>query len=915
MRWWARQGGRRLAEEQSLRIVFFVCSMLFVLVTGWAVWNEEATRRPWKEYQLEFNRLEYQQASRDLAGETSKFATPEVQAAFTKLQGDLKVARSRLAGADYAKAQQVLAQRRAEYDDLNTKAQFIKSELDEALYWVDHAVYQKQDTTGPRAKVARIEKQLHDVTPKVDMLSARMEQAQAELKRFQTDVDTVEAKSEELTGPVAALERRLASIKGRSPEVKQVVVEGLAINEFKEPILTVDRCTTCHLGIDRQGFEQAKQPFRAHPHREVLFGNHPLTRFGCTSCHQGQGPALEVEAAHGEAHHWERPLLRGDFVQAGCRKCHSEEKELPLAPIYSQGRQMVEELGCFGCHNLPGFEKLQKVGPDLTRIANKVDPSWLFRWIKDPKGYLPKTRMPNFGLSDEDASSIAAYLLSASQPLPELRGAFKAGASVERGREIVSRVGCLGCHRISGMEAPAQPTAPLPAVPSSPSAGVSQPTEGEPDKQERAGAEKEEKPGPAVRPEKGRLMAPPPLPENQDFAPDLSRIAGKVKADWLFSWLKNPKHFRPTTRMPSLRLSDEEARVVTAFLMTLGTKRPIGGLEEQIKKADRIAAGEHLIRKRGCFGCHDIKGFETSEKIAPDLSNFAQKRLLELFFGEAVQVKQTWEDYTFWKLKNPKIYATERVEQLMPNFGFTDDQAKTLRVFLKSLNTQRVQPQLQRSLSDEELALQNGRTLVKRYNCNGCHVIEGQGGAIAAFYADKTRIPPPLEVGTMHEGEKVQATWLYQFLGRPTPVRPWLDVRMPTFGLSIEEATALASYFAVMGKQRFPYEYVLADEPAAELVRAGRLLMSKDYFDCFTCHQQGEKKPEGPPDSWAPDLSLAKRRLRPPWIAKWLKDPQKVQPGVKMPSFFPGGPEDILDGKEDRQIQAITEYLMRLGGG
>ncbi|MCZ7627010.1 MAG: hypothetical protein M5R38_15695 [Candidatus Methylomirabilis sp.] len=60
-------------------------------------------------------------------------------------------------------------------------------------------------------------------------------------------------------------------------------------------------------------------------------------------------------------------------------------------------------------------------------------------------------------------------------------------------------------------------------------------------------------------------------------------------------------------------------------------------------------------------------------------------------------------------------------------------------------------------------------------------------------------------------------------------------------------------------------------------------------------------------------MSLAKRRLRPVWIGKWLKDPQKIQPGTKMPSYFPGGPDDILKGNEDRQIQAITEYLMHLG--
>jgi mono/diheme cytochrome c family protein len=384
-------------------------------------------------------------------------------------------------------------------------------------------------------------------------------------------------------------------------------------------------------------------------------------------------------------------------------------------------------------------------------------------------------------------------------------------------------------------------------------------------------------------------------------------------ADWLFAWVKNPKHFRPTTRMPSLRLSDEEARAVTAFLITLGSRRPIPGIEQELKKGERIAAGERLVRKRGCFGCHDIKGFETAEKIAPDLSNFGHKRLLELFFGEAVQVKQTWEDFTFWKLKNPQIYATERVEQLMPNFGFSDEEIKTIRVFLKSLTTQRVQPQFVRALPDDERAIQDGRSLVLRYNCNGCHVIEGQGGAIAAFYADKTKIPPPLEVGALHEGEKVQATWLYQFLGRPTPLRPWLDVRMPTFGLSIEEATTLTRYFAVMGGQQIPYEYVALHDPPADHVKAGRLLMSKDYFDCFSCHQQGDRKPEGPPEGWAPDLALARRRLRPTWIARWLKDPQRIQPGTKMPSFYPGGPEDILGGKDDRQIQAITDYLMQLG--
>jgi cytochrome c1 len=895
MRWWRRRE-RKLAEEQSLRMVFFVSSMLFVLVTGWAIWNEAATRRPWKQFQLEFNRLEYQQVSEQLEKERTVFAGPEVQAAVAKLRAELASAQERLAGPEYTKAERALARVQREHEDANLRSQFIKSELDEALYWVEHAVYQQRDTTKPKAAVEQLERRLHEMAPRVEALARSLEEAEAEVKRFRADVDAIEAKLEELAAPVAVLERRLSAIRSRAPEIKQVVIHGLAVNEFKEPILTVDRCMTCHLGIDRAEFENAPQPYRTHPHREMLFGKHPLTQFGCTSCHQGQGPAIEVDDAHGEVKYWDFPMLRGDVVQASCRTCHVDEKAIALAPVYSRGRDMVEDLGCFGCHNLPGFEKTPKVGPDLTRIAQKVDASWLVRWVKDPKAYLPKTKMPSFGLSDEDALNVTAYLLSASQAMPELRGAHRGGGSVERGREIVSAVGCLGCHRIAELQARA--ASPVAAAAD---AGAAAPPGGP------------VVPVPSRNGKRGALLGPPAPPEDWDHAPDLTRIASKVDAAWLFAWVKNPKHFRPTTRMPDLRLSDEEARAVTAYLMTLGEKQRIPGIDEEVKKAARIAAGERLVRKRGCFGCHDIKGFETAEKIAPDLSNFGHKRLLELFFGEAVQVKQTWEDFTFWKLKDPQIYATERVEQLMPNFGFTDEQAKTLRVFLKSLSTDRVHPDFMRRLSDEHRAIQEGRSLVKRYNCNGCHVIEGQGGAIAAFYSDKAMAPPPLEVGALHQGEKVQATWLYQFLGRPTPLRPWLHVRMPTFDLPIEEATTLTSYFAALGGQRLPYEYVAIKDPPPENIRAGRLLMSKEYFDCFTCHQQGDKKPEGPPEGWAPDLALASRRLRPAWIARWLKDPQQIQPGTRMPAYYPGGPDDVLGGDDERQIQAITDYLMQLG--
>ncbi|MEK6716738.1 MAG: cytochrome c, partial [candidate division NC10 bacterium] len=284
-----------------------------------------------------------------------------------------------------------------------------------------------------------------------------------------------------------------------------------------------------------------------------------------------------------------------------------------------------------------------------------------------------------------------------------------------------------------------------------------------------------------------------------------------------------------------------------------------------------------------------------------------------LFFGEAVEVRQTWEDFVFWKLKNPQIYQTALAPQIMPNFGLTDEQIKAIRVFLKSQVDVPVPRAFERRLSDMEVAVQEGRRILQKYNCTGCHVIEAKGGDVATFYEAPQVAPPPLVAGHLQEGEKVQATWLYEWLARPTSLRPWLKVRMPTFPVTIDEATTLSKYFSALAGKGFPYEFVRVEEYSPELVEAGRKLASKDYFDCFSCHVQGSKLPEGPPEGWAPDLSLARRRLRPEWIVKWLKDPQKIQPGAKMPSFFPGGPDDILGGNEEQQIIALRDYIMSLG--
>ncbi len=196
-----------------------------------------------------------------------------------------------------------------------------------------------------------------------------------------------------------------------------------------------------------------------------------------------------------------------------------------------------------------------------------------------------------------------------------------------------------------------------------------------------------------------------------------------------------------------------------------------------------------------------------------------------------------------------------------------------------------------------------GRRLIVDLGCPACHEIKGHDTTIQAEAPDLT-----------YEGDKVRPEWLFAFLTRPHQLRPWLKGRMPGFRFTDEEALAVTQYvMSLKNPAIVPAASAPAGTSSADLLAAGARLVSKDYFDCLTCHQQGEKKPGGLPEEWAPDLAFARARLNPEWVIRWLQDPQKVQAGTKMPAYFPGGPEDILGGDEREQILALRAYLLSLG--
>ncbi|HJP17272.1 MAG: hypothetical protein CMD96_03615 [Gammaproteobacteria bacterium] len=286
-------------------------------------------------------------------------------------------------------------------------------------------------------------------------------------------------------------------IRNKPHEIKQVIVKDLD---------RVDRCTTCHLGIDNPDFKNAPQPFRTHKDYQL----HPLDKFGCTICHAGQGRATTKEEAHGRVKYWEAPMIPLNYIQSACGKCHLTE-EVPGAPSLSNGRKLFKEFDCFGCHRIGNVGG--NVGPELThegRYGHR-DPDWLFRHFKDPEAVSPDTVMPDFDFTDEQAQDLTMYMLSLTDE--KIAGFFSAKAmipDISTGRGLFQEKGCIGCHSIAG--------------------------------------------------------------KGGKIGPDLANVGARRDAQWIFDHFKNPKEVSPDTIMPKFGFTDDEARALTLFVLSLTEK-------------------------------------------------------------------------------------------------------------------------------------------------------------------------------------------------------------------------------------------------------------------------------------------------------------------------------------------------------
>ncbi len=753
-------------NQKTLNVVFAASSVL--LLASVIVMMKQDQADEWKVYQRTNFKLDATVRKADLSIiESAEFKQQQAALEAQVEEAARALEERRKTDADLFAEQESLQRK---VDALEIELKFKNSDRDEARAQYDLAVRDAlpADQFQARFDAYRAKQDLSDAT-RVDLDAAKAALAikNNDVKAITADYDALVAEREKLNFEA---ERVRAAVEKIEPSNlvsswKRAMMELPVIDGFNSHLRIVqdwmprlsqtlgmaeiarfDRCRSCHQNIDRTSGtggpafpaghpttanvedwvkeDKFPQPYSTHPNTALFCtasSPHPVAKFGCTICHDGQGSGTSFGNAehtpndphiahewHGEYgfhpnHFWEYPMQPSRFAESTCIKCHHSVTELGVNPEFGasapkvfKGYQLIQKYGCYGCHEMYGFDagvaigpdmrlepqteeeatriaadptqvagKMRKVGPSLRHIASKTTASWIEYWTEIPQRFRPSTKMPQFfaladHLGKDDAqhtkqfeaaelAGISAVLLGASQPIDLLAPKDGYVADVERGKKLFSERGCMACHQHT-------------AVPGN----------------------------------------------TADFGPNISDIHLKIlrnsddasSSDWLYTWIREPERYHKRTRMPNLYLDAyldvdgtteiDPAADIAAFLLSQGEpgvypavevndeeldnlvslylektrfsksaargiissgsfpqkKADVVGDEQALASEDGVAVadpaawhqkkleyvGRKTIARYGCYACHDMPGYELSRPIGVALQDWGRKDTSKLGF-------------------------------------------------------------------------------------------------------------------------------------------------------------------------------------------------------------------------------------------------------------------------------------------
>lgn len=378
-------------------------------------------------------------------------------------------------------------------------------------------------------------------------------------------------------------------------------------------------------------------------------------------------------------------------------------------------------------------------------------------------------------------------------------------------------------------------------------------------------------------PEGGTLKA-------EDNPPSLSHIADKTTREWIFAWLKDPQAYAATATMPNFKLSDDDARDISAFL--IANSASITGdqitLPPSAQKAADPTAGASLYGESFCATCHAVQnaaGNIVGGDIGPELTRVGNK------------VKPEW--LAAW-IKNPRIYdpPTE-----MPHYRFSDEQVATLSGFLQAKSDSDFLAAVHFGPATPE-QVTHGKLLVSEYGCASCHEISG-------IKKPENFAPELTRIGSKPISQLIFVAGMPHTLpdyiaGKLRQPRAFASgLKMPQYSFNSAQIDALTTALLALNdrSQTLPPTLAVAATTPSNYQAAGKAGQLMNDLACFSCHRIN-----GHGSDLAPDLSWEGSSVQRQWLEDFLRNPNTLRPALirRMPKF----------NLTRDEITTLSDYIM-----
>ncbi len=370
-----------------------------------------------------------------------------------------------------------------------------------------------------------------------------------------------------------------------------------------------------------------------------------------------------------------------------------------------------------------------------------------------------------------------------------------------------------------------------------------------------------------------------------DDPPSLKHIADKTTREWMYAWIKDPQAYSPTATMPNFKLSDDDVRDITAFLMAQSTPGQTAAMSASRPTASANPdpqAGATLYGQSFCASCHAVQnaaGNLVGGDLGPELTKIGTK------------AKPQWLEA--W-LRNPGDYDPDTK---MPHYRFTEQQIATLAPFLEAKKDDDFVANVHLDAATPE-QVAHGKALANEYGCAACHEMNGIKRP-DNFAPELTRVgsKPFAQIAFAPGVRHTLPDFIAAKVREPRAFGP--SLKMPQFKLTAQQIDAITTALLAQTDRaatqppsmRTAADHETKYQPAG---RAGQLI--KD-LRCFSCHRIN-----GRGGDMAPDLSWEGSSVQRKWLADFLNNPETLRPALirRMPKF------NLSDG----EINTLTDYLM-----